>query len=97
MVSPADAAPAFDDGCDRHWFPRGDTRRDSLEFRPGRGVHPLDEHVDDAAAGEADREHIVIADTVSLQLCNAMAENLLAGGEDFGLDATAAHRTDHLT
>ena len=54
-------------------------------------------HVDDAAAGEADREHIVIADTVSLQLCNAMAENLLAGGEDFGLDATAAHRTDHLT
>ena len=50
------------DCCDRDRSAFGDVGRDLAQFREGRTVDLLDEHVEDAAAGQSDRERRLVAD-----------------------------------
>ena len=92
----ADGVRALDNGRDRDGLLRRDARSDPLELRPGRLVDPLDEHLEDSAAREPDRERIVITHAIRLEPANAVSENVLAHLKECSLDASAAHRSDSL-
>ena len=57
---------------------------------------PLDEHVDLAAAGQADAPGEVVVDPVREELGLAGLEHGLGALEDVALDASAGHRAAHL-
>ena len=61
-----------------------------------RGVDRLDEDVDDAAAGQPDRERVVVADAVALQHRHPGGHDLLGQLVDRALDAAAADAADRL-
>ena len=54
----------------------------------------LDVHVQDAAAGEADGERVVVGDAVPLEDRRAGVDDLLAELVDRALDAAAGDRAD---
>ncbi len=56
----------------------------------------LDEDLEDAAAGEADRERVAVGDAVGLVLRRPVGEHLGAELEERALHAAAAHRADRL-
>ena len=68
--------------------------RDDLGRAPGTSARDdrLDEDVDDAAAGEADGERVVVGDAVALQHRPSGGRHLLGEVVDRALDAAAATR-----
>ena len=66
------------------------------QLRVRRPVDPLDEDVDDPAAGESDCEGRLVAHAVPLQHRLARREDLLAELVDRALDAAARHTADRL-
>ena len=69
------------------------TSPSSGKRRRGR---PLDEDVEDAAAGQPDRERVVVADAVALQHRRAGRDDLLGQLVDRALDAAAGDAADGL-
>ena len=64
---------------------------DGAELGEGLRRDRLDEDVEDAAAGQADREGVVVGDAVPLQHGGARGHDLLAELVDRALDAAAGH------
>ena len=84
-----------DHGGDRDWPVLGDVVGHGLEFRKRRARDRFDEDVDDAAAGEPDREGVVVADSVALEPRRAVPHNVGGQFVDRALDAAARHRPAH--
>ena len=64
---PADEVRPGHDRRDGYRLLVGDALRDAGELRPRLVVDPLDENLEDAAAGQADREGVVVADAICLE------------------------------
>ena len=73
---------------------RGDRGGHLTELRVALLADRLDEDVDDAAAGEADRQRGVVADAVALQHRLPGLEHLLGELIHRALDASAGHAAD---
>src|SRR5581483_3592874 len=71
-------------------------RRSGRARRAGRSLHPLHEHVDLAAAREADLPRLLVGDPVAEQLRLARLHHLAGVLVDVRLDAAARHRAAHL-
>ena len=92
----ADLAGPVDDGRDRDRLVRPDRGHHVRQLGERRRVDRLDEDVDDAAAGQPDRERVVVADAVPLQDRLAAGHHLLRELVDRALDAAAGHAADRL-
>ena len=76
--------------------PALDVGRHRAELGEALLVDDLDEDVEDAAAGQADRERVLVADAVALQHRLPVGHHLLGQLVDRALDAATGHRTDGL-
>ena len=71
---------------------RGDVVGDGLQLGKGVAGHRLGEDLDDAAAGQADGECVVVGDPVALQFGSSVRDHVVGELVDGGLDAAAGHR-----
>ena len=92
---PDDAGPA-DHGGDRHRLLALHRGGQVTQLGEQLTADRLDEHVQDAAAGQADREGVVVADPVGLQGRPAARDDLAAQLVHGALDTPARHAADHL-
>ena len=81
------------DGRHRHRALRTDVVGDGVEVRKRLARHRFDEDVQNAAAGETDREGVVVADAVALQPGDAGVRHLDRRFIDGRLDAAPRHRS----
>jgi hypothetical protein len=65
-----------------------------FEFGEVDRIHLLDEHIDDAAAGQPDSEGIIIGDAVALQDGDVVVEHLLAQFENRALHTATRDTAD---
>ena len=92
----ADRAGAADHGGDGHGLVALHGGRQVPQLGEQLAADRLDEHVQDAAAGQAHREGVVVTDPVGLQDGLAGRSDLAAQLVDGALDAAARHAADHL-
>ncbi|CAM5564944.1 hypothetical protein SANTM175S_00237 [Streptomyces antimycoticus] len=64
------------------------------QFGEAFGIDPLHIHIDDSAAGQPDREGVVVADSVALQHGPAAVGHLLRQFVDGALDTAAGDAAD---
>jgi hypothetical protein len=84
-----------DDGGYRNRPVGGDIVGHRLQLGKGVSRDRFDEDVHDPAAGEPDRERVVVGDPVALQLRGALSDNVVGQLVDGSLDAAARYRAAH--